>query len=320
MSKTKFEKRKLTTQEIKNKFLFHYTEKFYNKWMSKYQVPELNYQQQEYIFKRFWSIGSIACIDVTINKSIQTLLEAGLISKEDLGSNELVFVDWTPGARFNTYDYPTHARAINKRGFKFIPNDELELDKEIVIIYAQKNHKSVFSSIECKLNELVDIEMKIRSARKAQSQGWMFTGSSEDEAKIKTLQDAMDDDEPYLFTTLEEVDKFKGVASGAPYITDKLEQERQKVENDILTILGYNNVGVSEKKEHLTVNEVDANNEDIEASSESYTNLIQDGFNRIAKAFDKTLTLIDLNAKISDNKDDEDNEDIEDKEDDENVQ
>ena len=109
-----------------------------------------------------------------------------------------------------------------------------------------------------------------------------------------------------------------GVASGAPYITDKLEQERQKVENDILTILGYNNVGVSEKKEHLTVNEVDANNEDIEASSKSYTNLIQDGFNRIAKAFNKTLTLIDLNAKISDNKDD--NEDDTDKEDDEDVQ
>ena len=317
MSKTKYEKRKLTTQEIKDKFLFHYTEKFYNKWMNKYQVPELNYQQQEYMFKRFWSIGSIGCIDVTLNKGIQTLLEAGLISKEDFDSNELIFVDWTPGARFNTYDYPTHARAINKRGFKFIPAEELQMDKEIVIIYAQKNHKSVLSSIECKLNELVDIEMKIRSARKAQSQGWLFTASQEDEAKIKKLQDSMDDDEPYLFATFEEIDKVKGIASGAPYITDKLEQERQKVENDILTILGYNNVGVSEKKEHLTVNEVDANNEDIEASSESYTNLIEDGFNRIEKAFGKTLTLIDLNAKISDNKDSEDNED---KEVDEDVQ
>lgn len=316
MSKTKYEKRKLTTQEIKNKFLFHYTEKFYNKWMSKYQVPELNYQQQEYIFKRFWSIGTIGCIDITINKSIKELLNAGLISKDDMGGNELVFCDWTPGATFNTYDYPTHARAINKRGFKFIPNEELAMDKEIVIIYAQKNHKSVFSSIECKLNELVDIEMKIRSARKAQSQGWLFTASQEDEAKIKKLQDSMDDDEPYLFATFEEIDKVKGIASGAPYITDKLEQERQKVENDILTILGYNNVGVSEKKEHLTVNEVDANNEDIEASSESYTNNIQDGFDRIATAFGKSLTLIDLNAKISDNS----NEDNEDKEDDEDVQ
>ena len=316
MSKTKYEKRKLTTQEIKSKFLFHYTEKFYNKWMSKYNVPELNYQQEEYIFKRFWSLGTIACIDITINKSIQELLKAGLISKDDMGGNELVFCDWTPGATFNTYDYPTHARAINKRGFKFIPNEELIVDKEIVIIYAQKNHKSIFSSIECKLNELVDIEMKIRSARKAQSQGWLFTGSQEDEAKIKNLQDAMDDDEPYLFATFEEVDKVKGIASGAPYITDKLEQERQKVENDILTILGYNNVGISEKKEHLTVNEVDANNEDIEASSESYTMNIQNGFDRIAKAFGKTLTLVDLNAEISDNN----SEDNEDKEDEEDVQ
>ena len=316
MSKTKYEKRKLTTQEIKSKFLFHYTEKFYNKWMSKYDVPELNYQQKEYIFKRFWSLGTIACIDITINKSIQELLKAGLISKDDMGGNELVFCDWTPGATFNTYDYPTHARAINKRGFKFIPNEELMMDKEIVIIYAQKNHKSVFSSIECKLNELVDIEMKIRSARKAQSHGWLFTGSQEDEAKIKVLQDAMDDDEPYLFATFEEVDKVKGIASGAPYITDKLEQERQKVENDILTILGYNNVGVSEKKEHLTVNEVDANNEDIEASSESYAMNIQDGFDRIATAFNKTLTLVDLNAEISDNNvEDKDNEDKEDEED-----
>ena len=108
--------------------------------MSKYDVPELNYQQKEYIFKRFWSLGTIACIDIADNKSIQELLKAGLISKDDMGGNELVFCDWTPGETFNTYDYPTHARAINKRGFKFIPNDELMMDKEIVIIYAQKHN------------------------------------------------------------------------------------------------------------------------------------------------------------------------------------
>ena len=184
---------------------------------------------------------------------------------------------------------------------KFITTKDLEVDKEAVIGYAQKNHKSVFSSIEAKINELVDIEMKKRVARKAQSQPWMFAFSPEDYEQAKILQEQLENDEPYMFVPLEEVDKAKSLTSGAPYILDKLEQDRQKIENDILTMLGVNNVGIGEKKEHLIVDEVNANNEDIEQQSYSFKNEIEDFFDRVNKVLGFKVRIIDLNEMFKEN-------------------
>ena len=300
-----------STPSVKAKFLFFYTEKFFNKWMSKYKFEGLTYQQQYYLMKKLWCEGSVACSSVKrADKELAGLIDAG---KLDMGENELIFTPWAPDKRFNIYDFPTHVRLINTRGVKFITEDSLKLDEEVVIIYAQKNHKSVYSSIEAKLLELIDIEMKMRSSRKAQSQGWLFTFDPEDREQAKIMQEALDLDEPYIFVPLGQPDKCKGINNGAPYILDKLEQDRQKVENDILTILGVNNVGVGEKKEHLIVDEVNANNQDIEESDNIFQNQLEDDFKRVNSCFGKTIKVIDMNEMYTDedlgyNEDEEEDE------------
>ena len=135
----------------------------------------------------------------------------------------------------------------------------------------------------------------MRSSRKAQSQGWLFTFDPEDREQAKIMQEALDLDEPYIFVPLGQPDKCKGINNGAPYILDKLEQDRQKVENDILTILGVNNVGVGEKKEDLIVDEVNANNQDIEESDNIFQNQLEDDFKRVNSCFGKKIKVIDMN-------------------------
>lgn len=302
-----------STTKIRKAFTFYYLEYFFNKWMNRFAFPELNYQQNEYIMRKFWADGTVACINILHSaESLQALEQAGL---EEISADYLAFTPWTTGSLFNIYDYPTSARPVNKRGVKFIPDKDLALDKEIVIGYAQKNKKSVLSSIQCKINELVDIEMKMRVSRKAQSQPWLFAVSPEDEMKLNKMKQAIEDDEPYTFVDLLDVDKAKILQSGAPYITDKQEQDRQKVMNDILTILGCNNVGVSEKKEHLTVNEVDSNNQEIESSGDSYKSMIEDFFTRVQKAFNFKVTVVDNYEKISDNYNEDENEEEDDEDD-----
>lgn len=282
--------------DVKKKFLFFYTEKFFNKWMSKYQFQGLNYQQQHFIMKKLWSEGTIACSSVkSANKELAGLISDGSVN---MGENELIFTPWAPDKKFNIYDFPTNVRLINTRGVKFITENSLVIDKDVVIIYVQKNHKSVYSSIEAKLLELVDVEMKKRSARKAQSQAWLFTFSPEDREQAKVLQESMEEDDPYLFAPFNAPDKVKGITSGAPYIVDKLEQDRQKIENDILTILGVNNVGIGEKKEHLIVDEVNANNQDIEEQDNAFESQISDDFKRINKIFNKSIKVIDMNEEF----------------------
>lgn len=314
MAKVKKTLARRKPSDIKKKFLFFYNEKFFNKWMSKYDLRTLNYQQQHYIFKKLWAEGTIACSSIkSADNELAGLIDDGSV---DMKENDLIFTPWTHADRYNIYDFSTKARLINTRGVKFITDKELEVDKDVVIIYAQKNHKSVYSSIEAKVLELVDTEMKMRSALKCQSQSWLFTFSEEDREQAKVLQEAMELDEPYLFAPFDAPDKVKGISSGAPYILDKLEQHRQKIENDILTILGVNNVGIGEKKEHLIVDEVNANNQDIEEQDNAYKTQLEIDFNRVNKVFNKKIKVIDLNEMYmgeetqeneEDEKDDESN-------------
>lgn len=314
MPKTIIKLERKNTKDIRNKFKFFYTEKYFNKWMSKYVFVGLNYQQSHYLMKKLWSQGSVACSSISSADGIL----AGLIKdgKIDMKTNSLIFTPFAPADVYNIYDFSTKVRLINTRGVKFITEKALEMDKDVVIIYAQKNHKSVFSSIEAKLNEIIDIEMKMRSARKAQAQAWLFTFSPEDRENAKILQESLENDEPYLFAPFNAPDKVKGIASGAPYILDKLEQDRQKVDNDILTILGVNNVGIGEKKEHLIVDEVNANNEEIDSQAISFKSELEECFDRVNKCFGHPVYIIDMNELVETSEDEEDNEDKEDKDDD----
>lgn len=279
------------TDRIRRQFLFFYTEHFFNKWMGKYRFNPLNDQQYHFIMKQFWALGTIAASPLGIKTKLEDVKEY-----LDFQENKLIFTPWTTNGIFNIYDYPTKARLINKRGVKFITTEELEVNKEVVIGFAQKNHKSVFSAIEAKLHELIDIEMKIRASRKGQTQGWLFGFDNEDIEQVKTLKEAMDNDEPYMFGLFKNLNAVKGLASGAPFIVDKLEAERIQIYHEILTILGIDNLGVPEKKEHLVTDEIESNNQEIASCEQLYQEEINSFFERIKKCFGVTITLEDLNA------------------------
>ena len=306
MAKEIYYRAKASDKKIKDKIRFFYVEKFFNKWMSKYEYPELNYQQKHYIMKKFWSVGNVACSNVaSADKLLAGLMASGEV---DMKENQIIFTPWAFSNRYNIYDFPTHATLINTRGVKFITPRVLEIDKEVVIIYAQKNHKSVWSSIEVKVEEIVDLEMKKRTALKAQSQAWFFAFSTEDFKIAKALQESLDNDEPYMFGAFNDPDRIKGIQSGTPYIVDKIQQQIDGRVNEVLTMLGVNNIGIDEKKEHLVVDEINANNEDIEQQSISFKSEIEDGFERVGKVLGFKVHVVDMNEMFKEAEDEVDEE------------
>lgn len=312
MPKKRIYRPRTSSADIRRKIAFFYREKFFNKWMGKYEFPELNYQQKHYIMKKWWAEGSVACSKVTsVGGSLKELIMAGAI---DMKENIIIFTPWAFADRYNIYDFPTHIRLVNTRAVKFITQDILELDVDAVILYAQKNHKSIVSSIDAKIDEVVDLEMKKRTALKAQSQAWMFAFSPEDFEQAKVLQEQLENDEPYMFVPFQEVDKVKGISSGAQYIVDKIQDQIDRINNEILTMLGVNNVGIGEKKEHLIVDEVNANNEDIEQQSISFTSEIESGFERVENAFGFKVHVIDMNEEFKDDEDETDEKEDEENE------
>lgn len=306
MAKEIYYRAKASDKKIKDKIRFFYVEKFFNKWMSKYEYPELNYQQKHYIMKKFWSVGNVACSNVaSADKLLAGLMASGEV---DMKENQIIFTPWAFANRYNIYDFPTHATLINTRGVKFITPRVLEIDKEVVIIYAQKNHKSVWSSIEVKVEEIVDLEMKKRTALKAQSQAWFFAFSPEDFKIAKALQESLDNDDPYMFGAFNDPDRIKGIQSGTPYIVDKIQQQIDGRVNEVLTMLGVNNIGIDEKKEHLVVDEINANNEDIEQQSISFKSEIEDGFERVNKVLGFKVHVVDMNEMFKEAEDEVDEE------------
>ena len=272
MPKIKYSKQRENSQAIRQAFKFFYQNKFFNKWMNLIEFEGLNYQQTEFIMRKFWFEGTIAC-------SYPTNIPEGL--KDAMKEDSIIFTPWCVDGIYNIYDYPIKALPINLRGVDFISRVPLFIDEEIVIGYCQKNHKSIYSSIEPKLNELVDIEMVKRVALKCQKMPWIFTASPENKTAIEKLVSDLESDDPTLLTTLLDSELGKGFVSGAPYILDKLEMQRQKIEDDINTIISVNNVGIAEKKEHLLNGEINANNQSIKESGDDYLDMMKDFFDRV---------------------------------------
>ena len=264
------------SQALRKALYFHYNEKFFNKFLNKFSFEGLSYQQVNWIMRKFWSLGSVGCF---IRKDWKYLEKDEDFAKHP--EDKIVFAPWVLNDKINIYDFPNKVTFVNTRGVDFIPTTPFDLDKNAVIGYIQRNKKSVLSSIKVKIAQLVDVEMTLHTNQKTQKYPWIVSVSPEDEKQVKNLFDNIDDDNPYLFAGISDLKNAKALVSGAPYILDKLYQLKQAIENEILTILGVNNIGMLEKKEHAIVDEVNANNQEIQESGNQFYDMLKEFFERV---------------------------------------
>ena len=280
MPKIRFERDEMNPVNMREAFKFFYINKFFNKWMKKFEVAGMDYQEFHYLMKKFWFDGTISC-----SKRVNT--PAMVADRLPI----FVFTPWVMANRYNCYDFPTHARAINVRAVPYISNEIMEIDKEIVIGWCQPNHKGIYSLIAPKLNQLIDIEMVIRICTKNQKAPWILAASPEDKKAIDQLKSDLNSDDDFIITMLDDLKNAKSLISGAPFVVDKLEAQRQKVEDDIKTLLGISNVGIAQKKEHFTDDEVQTNNSEIAETSEEYLDEIKKFLDRCNEVLGTSFTI-----------------------------
>lgn len=270
-------RRKATSTEVRKGFEFFYENKFFNMWMNKFKFDGLGYQEIHYIMKKFWFDGTIACSKRLNPPEVESELP------------KVVYTPWVMSTTYNCYDFPNYARCINTRGVSYINVESLEVDKDIVLGWCQANHKGVYSMLAPKINQLVDLEMVIRICTKNQKAPWIIGMSPDDKKAIDSLITDLQSDEPVLITMLNDLKNSKALTSGAPYVVDKLEAQRQKIEDDCKTMLGESNVGIAQKKEHFTDDEVQANNSEIMNNGEEWLDHISDFFERANKTFGENV-------------------------------
>ena len=270
-----------------------YEIKYYNVFMNKFEIEGFDYQQNEYFFRKLWADNSIA-----------SFIIAGTKGSKDYPKGLPALCPYAP-AMYNIYDYATKCTLVNVRGVKFIPSTLQEIDKDVVIAWSNKAHKSVREILDPLFERIAHIECVIQINLNAHKTPYFIPVAPEDRKKMEELWNLIQDDSEKLFIETENFDKIKILLSGATYIIDKLYALRDQVECEIREILGFSGLPVMEKKEHLISDEVESNDEFVNVSHDSIKDCIQDFVNRFNEVFDYDLKLIDKNEIEQEGKEEE---------------
>lgn len=265
----------------------------FNAWLSKFKFEKVTDEQNEYLLRKFYCLGTIGSFIVEGTK-----LEKGEIpeSVNSYPNGMIAFVPYAP-TLYNIYDYPIKVQPIQVRGATFIPNREMIVNKDFVIGFAQRNKKPVKAILDFYIDKILDIEMTIRVQLKSHKTPWLITTSPEDENKLKALFDKIENDEEVLFLSAQDVEALKVLVSGNNYIIDKLLQAEQHYWNSAWTYLGVNNLGITEKAEHLITSEVDANNEIVDSNGDNFLECLKEFCDRINKYLGYPISVRDLQAE-----------------------
>lgn len=266
----------------RNKVRTYYQLKYYNLYMNLYDFEGLDYQQKDYFLRKMWSDGKLAAGIVKVGQES--------IVTGDFPNGQVYFCPFAANT-LNMYDYPVLVSLINTKGVKFIPNEPQMIDKDVVIGYAQRNKRPVLEMVNFIISKICDVEMTLRTALKSQKMPWVIGYTPENELQRKVISENLDQDEPSLFMEVEDINNFKALVSGAPYICDKLYQLRESYENELREYLGVNNLGIAEKKEHLIGDEINVNNEQVQRSGECLYDNLREFCERIQEVLGYPITI-----------------------------
>ena len=264
---------KQNTQAIREKLYRKYRNKYYGLYISSYESKQLDYEENNFIFNQFWSKGTVACF---------------IIKHTDIPK----FVPYVP-EKWNSYNFPTDIRFIRLRDDPFVPIDRaFNVGVDTVIGYATKSGMpraiSVSEIVDMYIDQIVDVDMTIRTNLKLHKLPWLIGVTPENKDKMQALMNAIDNDETVLFADVES--PLDSVNSGAPYIIDKLYAYKQAIENELLEWLGINTMPVQEKKTVVISAEVDSNNQVTCHFADNFLGCLEDFSKQLKEVLGKDIT------------------------------
>ena len=265
----------------------NYINKYYNLWLSKFEWDGLDEenssQQKDYIMRKFWSQGSVACRP---------------IENTDL----LAFCPWA-AVTYNLYDYPETISLVNTRGVseRIIPSTTQVVNKDAVIGWAQPNKKPIYMVVKPYIDRMVSVDMVINTNLQLQKMPFLIGVNETDEDKLKDVVKRILNNEVVIFASLEELQRIQTLATQTPYIIDKLQAYQQSLERELMTYLGIDNLGSAATlaQSHINSDQTNAANDEINAYGGSIKEEIETFVNLINKAFGRNISIKEKTAPVA---------------------
>ena len=290
MPKLKFKDLKENAEDVALNARRFYEALYYGMFLNSYEFPQLDQEQSHFLLKQFWKHG---CVDAFIlpdtipDKTLESARTNSNVSSiainKDYPNGLIVFSQFTT-SQYNLYDFPSVVTPVNTRGVGFIKYTPQVVNKDCVIGFAHSSHMSIRELVMFYINKIVDVEQTINTNLFAHKLPRLIVCSPEDKMRVESLIKKIENGENALYLDTEDYNAIKNVLdSGGTYIIDKLYQYKTALENEMLTALGIDNIGL-EKSERLIVDEANSNNAVINDHSDCFLDTM--------KAFCKQVTEI----------------------------
>lgn len=185
-----------------------------------------------------------------------------------------------PSAELNPYNEPVAFRAFSTGYDREFRADEC--------VYIRNNYldKSTESTIILYAEKLTEIDISATVNIKAQKTPVLIRCEEKMKTSLQAVYNQYENNAHVIFghKSLQER-PLEVLRTDAPFVADKLREEKRAVWNEALEFLGLNTNPSDKKKERLIISEVDANNEQIDIQAECMLLTRQDACRKINEMF-----------------------------------
>lgn len=192
----------------------------------------------------------------------------------------------TPSSILNVYNESTafecfstgYSKTFEAENCVFIRNNYIEKSTEsTLILYAER---------------LANLEMIMQVNLNAQKTPLLIHCDKQTEMSLRAIYDQFEENKPAIFGSKSLSDKPLNVLlTGAPYIVDKVREEKRAVWNEALEFIGVNTNPSDKKKERLIVSEVESNNEEIDIQKHTMLLCRQEAVKQAKKKLDLDISV-----------------------------
>ena len=249
-------------------------ERYFNLFASSWKWEGFAREEREAIIRSLWTRGTIGALRI---------------------SDELLaFVPYAP-QDFNLYGTPVTAVPVPSRTAPYIPTRALSTsalrinsargveEPEIVLGWSQHTLRPIKDSLADWIDDLVELEMAIRMNIDLQKIPFVFKCTNQNEAKLRNLIQRVTFGSSMVAIGVDEVGSVDAMTTGAPYLLDKLEEQKERIEKEVLTFLGIDNL--KEKPERMQGDEINANNDEININRDAILDNVKEWVRLVDEAF-----------------------------------
>ena len=272
--------------DLENRIRQTYLNKFYNIWMSKFKWEGLDEdvkaQQENFIMRKLWCDGTVCCrhmrdIDV------------------------LVFTPYA-GFEYDLYDFPSKVTLVNLRNapLSMVPQEPQTVGKDVVLGWAQPNHKPIAEIVRFYVDRMVQVDMVINTNLNLQKMPFLIGVNETDKEKMHDIVRRILNNETVIFADLEDLQRVQTLVTQTPYVIDKLVEHKRGLEQELMTYMGVDNNGSqSLEQTHVSVDAVNANNDVINDYGNAIQEEIQKWIDQIQRVFSRQLRIIPMSRPVN---------------------